>query len=135
MKGEIVLWENKKRLETAGNEVISLTFLTIQYSMWTLVPLIIKAYWQIKKHFPHAKVYSLKQYRNDQWSPLTAWKEEMPGFELTLSLIPLRKLKEICMALEFKFDKWEKRVADIDVHVFDRQAKKLRKVSRYHHSL
>jgi hypothetical protein len=128
MKGEIVLWENEKQLNTARNEVVSLTFLTTQHSTWTLIPLIIRAYCRIKKSFPLTKFYSLKQYRNDEWKPGTIVKE-MPGFELTLSLVPLRKLKEICMVLEL--NRRRERIADIDVHVFDRQAKQLNKVSRF----
>ena len=128
MKREIVLWKNQKGLDSAINEVICLTFITAQHRIWTLVPLMIQTYYRTKKLFPRVKLYSLKQYRNDEWK-LGKIVENMPGFELTMSLIRPLELKRICMALEL--NSRGERVCDIDVRVFYRKEKRLCKVSRY----
>jgi hypothetical protein len=128
MEGEIVLWKNRKRLDSAGDNVLCLTFLTTQHHLWTLVPLIIRTYCRILRSFPSTKFYSLKQYRNDEWRPCKTVKE-MPGFELTMSLLDPLTVKRICISLE-RNSKGQRR-ADIDVHVFNRREKMLYKVSRY----
>lgn len=127
MKGEIVLWKNNKRLNSARNEVICLTFLTTQHHLWTLIPLMLRTYCRIKKSFPYAEFYSLKHYINSKWKPGRIVKE-MPGFELTMSLLNPRKLKLLCMPLESN-SKGE-RISDIDVYIFYRAEKQLCKFSR-----
>lgn len=128
MEGEIVLWRSHRRLSSARNEVICLTFLTTQRSLWTLIPLMVQTYYRIKKSFPSVKLYSLKQYRNSEWSPCKI-VQRMPGFELTMSLLNPLKVKRLCMSLEFNAN--GERIADIDVHVFYRKERQLYKVSRY----
>jgi hypothetical protein len=128
MKGEIVLWESRKRIKSTLNEVISITFLTTEHSAWTLVPLMALAFYRITKKLPKVKLLSLRQYRNDQWRPWKMATEKMPGFSLLLSLAPPLEIKRICLALE-KNSRYE-RIADIDVHVLYRKEKQLYKIRR-----
>jgi hypothetical protein len=128
MKGNIVIWESKKKLEAAGDMVISISFITAEHSLWTLIPLMLRVRRRIKKVFPSAKFFSLSHYHNGEWKPGRLIRD-MPGFEIKMSLVPLRKLKKICMALELNHQ--GERTSDIDVHVFYQKAKLLKKVSRW----
>lgn len=127
MKGEIVIWENKKKLEAEGDIVISISFITAQHSLWTLIPLMWRVRHRIKKLFPHAKFFSLRHYHNSEWKPGHPVKD-MPGFEIKMSLVHMKKLKMICMELES--NRKGKRVSDIDVHVFNQKTRQLGKISR-----
>lgn len=127
MKGEIVIWENKGRLGVAGDEVISISFVTVQHSLWTLVPLMWRTWRAIKKFFPSAKFFSLRHYHNGEWKPGRTVKD-MPGFEIRMSLVPLRLLKKTCMALEL--NRQGERTSDIDVHILNQKTRQIGKISR-----
>jgi phosphoribosyl-dephospho-CoA transferase len=128
VKGEIIIWENRRGLETVGDLIISISFITVQHSLWTLIPLMLRTRYQIKKSFPSAKFFSLRRYRNDEWKTGHAVKD-MPGFEIKMSLVhPLTRLKKICMALEL--NRKGERTSDIDVHVYNQKTRKLGKISR-----
>ena len=128
MQGEVVLWESQKRMKSALNEVISITFLTTEHSVWTLVPLMALALYRIKIKFPKIKLLSLRQYRNDQWRPWKMATEKMPGFNMLLSLTPPLEIKRICLALEK--NSRHRRIADIDVYILYRKEKQLHKIRR-----
>lgn len=128
MKKEIVLWESQKRLASASNQVLCITFITTEHSVLSLVPLMLKMFYKIKMKFFGVKLFSLKQYCNDRWRPWNAATEEMPGFKILLSPAPPIEIKKICLALEK--NSCHKRVADIDVHVLNREQNILYKIRR-----
>ncbi|MDD3487427.1 MAG: hypothetical protein PHF35_03565 [Candidatus Moranbacteria bacterium] len=130
MKGEIVIWESKKKLKAAGNMIISISFLTAEHSLWTLIPLMWRARRRIKKAFPSAKFFSLRHYHNSEWKPGRP-VIDMPGFEIKMSLLPPLKLKKICMELEY--NRKGERTSDIDVHLFYQKTRQIAKVSRFLH--
>jgi hypothetical protein len=119
---EIVLYQSDKGLKLAGDEIICLTFLTTQHSAWSMIPLMIRTYPRIKKLFPSIKFYSLSFFID---------RKRVHFYDMRLSFIPPIKLKKLCMELEL--NEYGLRIADIDVHVFYRKSKQLRKVS--HHVL
>lgn len=127
MKGEIVIWENQKRLRNAGNAVVSISFITAQHSLWTLIPLMLRTWHRIKKSFPAVKFFSLRHYRNNEWRPGHAVKN-MPGFEIKMSFVHPLMLKKICMTLEL--NRKGERTSDIDVHIYNQKTRELGKVSR-----
>jgi hypothetical protein len=127
MKGNVVIWENSKKLKAAGDMVISISFITAQHSLWTLIPLMLRVRWRIKKAFPSAKFFSLSHYHNGEWKP-GRLIEDMPGFEIKMSLVPLRMLKKICMELESNRN--GERTSDIDVHVYYQKTRRIGKISR-----
>lgn len=120
MQKTAVLYQNNKKLCTANDEIICLTFLTTQHRIWSLIFLMIRTYRQIKKSFSYVKLYSISFIRD---------RGRVSFFDVRVSLIPLLRLKKMCMELEY--NEMSERIADIDVHVFYRQSKRLCKVSRY----
>ncbi len=119
---KIVLWENHKKLKFAKDEIICITFLTTHHSVWSMIPLIIRTYLNIKKQFSSTQLYSLSFLID---------RERVHFFDLRLSLLAglqLIELKKNCMRLEL--NKLGVRIADIDVHIFNRKFQQLSKVSR-----
>ena len=117
---ETVLYQDKEGLKVAENKIICLTFLITHPSgIKYLYYLPAQAYHLIAKSFPDAKFYSLSYFEDE---------ERVPFYDMRMSLVPLHKLKELCMELELN-DKGE-RVADIDVHILSRSSGKLIKITR-----
>lgn len=120
---ETVLYQDEKRLKTAGDKLICLTFLTTHPdSIKKLIYLPAQAYYQISELFPDVIFYSLSYVKDN---------ERVPFYDMKISFVSLPellKLERLCMALELN-DTGE-RIADIDVHIFFRQSKKLHKVTR-----
>ena len=117
---ETVLYQDEEGLRVAEDKIICLTFLTIHPdSIKKLIYLPAETYHRISKLFPNTKFYSLSYIKDEK---------RVPFYDMKISFIPLRKLKELCTELELN-DKGE-RVADIDVHIFFRQSGKLYKVTR-----
>jgi hypothetical protein len=115
-----VLWQNEEGLKTTKNIILCLTFLTTHPdSIPHLIYLPAEAFDLISGIFPSAIFYSLCYIEG---------LEGVPFYDMRMSLVPLRKLKELCMVLELNAD--GERVADIDVHILFRQSGKLVKISR-----
>jgi len=112
---KIVLWEKMWRDNDA--EEICLTFLTTKGSVWRMIPLMIRTCYRIKKQFSDITFYSLN---------LLLDRKRVHFFDIRLSLVSLFILKRLCMDLEMNnFD----RIADIDVHTFNKHTGKLIKVT------
>lgn len=116
---EIVLWKSYKKLNVAIDEIICLTFLTTRRSVWSIIPLMIRTYREMKKRFPYIKFYSLSFFLD---------RKRVHFFDMRLSFVPLLKLKKLCMELEL--NDYGLHIADIDVHIFKRHSGKLLKLSR-----
>lgn len=117
---ETVLWQDNSKLMSAQNIIICLTFLTTNPNcVKSLIYLVAETTMKIQKLFSEAEFYSLS-YIEDE--------ERVSFYDMKMSLASLRKIKELCMALELNDNK--ERVADIDVHIFFKDSGKLYKVSR-----
>ena len=114
---EKVYYQDKNGLIAAGEKIISLTFLSAYTDKKGLLYLVYELGLRLAKLYPKVKLYLLKYQEQEGGGP---------GYEMKISLVPLRKLKELCMSLEV--DKNERRIADIDV--FIHYAGKLCKISR-----
>jgi len=117
---EKILYQDEEALGVAGDKIICLTFLTVHPgSIKRLIYTPALTHRLILKLFPNTKFYSLS-YIEDE--------ERVPFYDMRISLVPLRELKELCMKLETNDD--GERIVDIDVHIFFRRSKELYKVSR-----
>jgi len=104
---EKILGCDKKGLEAAGKNIVCLTFLTGTYDKKGLFYLACELGLYIGKLWPGTKVYLFKYQQQEGGGP---------GYEMKISLIPIKELKVLCMKMEYHNGK---RVADIDVFTYD----------------
>ena len=105
MKKKVLFTDNQEHRRTIDT-FVALTFLSGSTDEKGLLYFVAELGLRLVKLYPKTQLYYLEYMEQDDGGP---------GYEMIISIIPLRNLKKLCMELEV--DSNNQRIADIDVFI------------------